>query len=79
MSPIIQRSLLPRFLIRGHLNATNCVITEPLTGELMVENSQVAIKSIELQLVRVETCGEIVSLHAHTTVFHSHLLPFKLF
>ncbi|CAL8275844.1 unnamed protein product [Boreogadus saida] len=52
-----ERSLLPRFLIRGHLNATNCVITEPLTGELMVENSQVAIKSIELQLVRVETCG----------------------
>ncbi|KAJ3589266.1 hypothetical protein NHX12_010112 [Muraenolepis orangiensis] len=52
-----ERSLLPRFLIRGHLNATSCVITEPLTGELTVENSQVAVKSIELQLVRVETCG----------------------
>jgi hypothetical protein len=50
--------LLPKFLIRGHLDATNCVITKPLTGELVVESSDVAIKSIELQLVRVETCGE---------------------
>ena len=53
-----QRALLPKFLIRGHLNSTNCVITQPLTGELVVESSEAAIKSIELQLVRVETCGK---------------------
>ncbi|XP_076876172.1 vacuolar protein sorting-associated protein 26C [Brachyhypopomus gauderio] len=52
-----ERSALPQFLIRGHLDATNCLITQPLTGELVVESSEVAIKSIELQLVRVETCG----------------------
>ncbi|XP_071387857.1 vacuolar protein sorting-associated protein 26C isoform X2 [Centroberyx affinis] len=52
-----ERSLLPKFLIRGHLDATTCVISQPLTGEVVVENSQVPIKSIELQLVRVETCG----------------------
>uniref|UniRef100_A0A8C6FNW7 VPS26 endosomal protein sorting factor C n=1 Tax=Moschus moschiferus TaxID=68415 RepID=A0A8C6FNW7_MOSMO len=52
-----ERALLPKFLIRGHLNSTNCVITQPLTGELVVESSEAAIKSIELQLVRVETCG----------------------
>ncbi|XP_072515725.1 vacuolar protein sorting-associated protein 26C isoform X2 [Salminus brasiliensis] len=52
-----ERSSLPKFMIRGHLDATNCVITQPLTGELVVESSEVAIKSIELQLVRVETCG----------------------
>lgn len=54
----LQRSLLPKFLIKGHLDATNCVISQPLTGEVVVENSEVPIKSIELQLVRVETCGE---------------------
>lgn len=54
----VQRTTLPKFLVRGHLDATNCVITQPLTGELKVENSEVPIKSIELQLVRVETCGE---------------------
>lgn len=54
----VQRSTLPKFLVRGHLDATNCVITQPLTGELKVENSDVPVKSIELQLVRVETCGE---------------------
>ncbi|KAM8906699.1 vacuolar protein sorting-associated protein 26C isoform 2-T2 [Lycaon pictus] len=53
-----ERALLPKFLIRGHLNSTNCVITQPLTGELVVESSEAAIKSIELQLVRVETCGK---------------------
>uniref|UniRef100_A0AC11DBA9 VPS26 endosomal protein sorting factor C n=1 Tax=Ovis aries TaxID=9940 RepID=A0AC11DBA9_SHEEP len=52
-----ERALLPKFLIRGHLNSTSCVITQPLTGELVVESSEAAIKSIELQLVRVETCG----------------------
>uniref|UniRef100_A0A3Q1FJL3 VPS26 endosomal protein sorting factor C n=1 Tax=Acanthochromis polyacanthus TaxID=80966 RepID=A0A3Q1FJL3_9TELE len=52
-----ERNVLPKFLIRGHLDATNCVISQPLTGEVVVENSDVAIKSIELQLVRVETCG----------------------
>ncbi|XP_072254393.1 vacuolar protein sorting-associated protein 26C isoform X2 [Pyxicephalus adspersus] len=52
-----ERVSLPRFLIRGHLDSTNCLITQPLTGELTVETSEVAIKSIELQLVRVETCG----------------------
>lgn len=34
------------------------MISQPLTGELVVDNSDVPIKSIELQLVRVETCGE---------------------
>ncbi|XP_053561910.1 vacuolar protein sorting-associated protein 26C [Bombina bombina] len=52
-----ERASLPKFLIRGHLDSTNCVITQPLIGELIVETSEVAIKSIELQLVRVETCG----------------------
>ncbi|XP_072471070.1 vacuolar protein sorting-associated protein 26C isoform X1 [Notamacropus eugenii] len=52
-----ERASLPKFLIRGHLNSTNCVITQPLTGELVVEYSEAAIKNIELQLVRVETCG----------------------
>ncbi|XP_044298152.1 vacuolar protein sorting-associated protein 26C isoform X4 [Varanus komodoensis] len=52
-----ERALLPKFLIRGHLNSTNCTITQPLTGELVVVNSDAAVKSIELQLVRVETCG----------------------
>lgn len=50
--------MLPKFLVRGHLNSTNCVITQPLTGELVVESSEAAVRSVELQLVRVETCGE---------------------
>ncbi|XP_054611287.1 vacuolar protein sorting-associated protein 26C isoform X2 [Dunckerocampus dactyliophorus] len=54
---IRERSLLPKFLIRGHLDSTTCVISQPLTGEVVVESSDVPIKSIELQLVRVETCG----------------------
>ncbi|XP_042190222.1 vacuolar protein sorting-associated protein 26C [Callorhinchus milii] len=52
-----ERTSLPRFLIRGRLDSTNCVITQPLTGELVVEHSDVPVKSVELQLVRVETCG----------------------
>ncbi|KAF6122546.1 VPS26 endosomal protein sorting factor C [Phyllostomus discolor] len=52
-----ERASLPKFLVRGRLDSTSCVITQPLTGELVVESSEAAVRSIELQLVRVETCG----------------------
>ncbi|CAG2109245.1 unnamed protein product, partial [Medioppia subpectinata] len=51
------RSKIPRFRISGHLDSTVCKITEPFTGELCVEQCDAVIRSIELQLVRVETCG----------------------
>ena len=63
---------VPNFLIEGKLHNVNCSITKPFTGEVplapplpaadrhcqvKVTKSDVPIKSIELQLVRVETCG----------------------
>lgn len=51
------RARIPRFLITGILDSTVCCITKPFTGEIVVEHCEVEIKSIELQLVRVETCG----------------------
>jgi len=51
------KDLIPKFKVRGKLDTTHCCITQPFTGELVVEKSTSAIKSIELQLVRVETCG----------------------
>lgn len=51
------RSNVPDFLITGYLDTANCVITKPFTGELTVSHSSASIRSIELQLVRVETCG----------------------
>ncbi|KAJ1406649.1 down syndrome critical region protein 3 [Ochromonadaceae sp. CCMP2298] len=46
---------IPRFRITGKLNKSKCPITQPLTGEVVVEESPSSIRSIELQLVRVET------------------------
>ena len=34
-----------------------CCITKPFTGEIVVERSEAVIRSIELQLLRVETVG----------------------
>lgn len=48
---------VPDFLIRGKVDSVNCCITKPFSGELVVEKSSIPIRSIELQLVRVETCG----------------------
>lgn len=48
---------VPNFLIEGKLHNVNASITRPFTGEVKVVKSDVAVKSIELQLVRVETCG----------------------
>ena len=51
------RSNVPDFLVTGYLDTANCVITKPFTGELTVNHSSAPIRSIELHLVRVETCG----------------------
>lgn len=52
-----QKSNVPKFKIKGKLTSSVLNITDPLTGELMVESCEAQIKSIEIQLVRVETCG----------------------
>lgn len=78
-----ERVAIPRFLITGRLDTTDCCITKPLTGhvisyfdayathsslrqysanaivyfQVVIQHTEVAIKSIDLQLVRVETCG----------------------
>lgn len=48
---------VPKFQVEGQLDSTHCCITQPFTGQLRVLESAVAIKSIELQLIRIETCG----------------------
>ncbi|KAG7188188.1 hypothetical protein KM043_017682 [Ampulex compressa] len=48
---------VPGFCVSGKLDSLCCKISEPLTGEVVIEHCEIAIKSIELQLVRVETCG----------------------
>ena len=51
------RKNVPDFLVRGKIDTVNCSITKPFVGEVVVEKSAAIIRSIELQLVRVETCG----------------------
>lgn len=48
---------IPRFLITGTLESTVCCVTKPLNGFITVHHSEIPIKSIEIQLVRVETAG----------------------
>jgi hypothetical protein len=52
-----QKSLssLPHFRVRGRITRSNCPINLPFTGEITIEESKSPIRSISLQLVRVET------------------------
>lgn len=50
-------SKIPKFEIIGNLKTATCDITKPFLGELNITHSDAIIRSIELQLVRVETCG----------------------
>lgn len=52
-----ERISIPRFLITGTLDSTVCCLTKPFNGFITVHHSEIPIKSIEIQLVRVETCG----------------------
>lgn len=57
LANVKERSSVPDFLVTGKIDTVSCCITKPFTGELVVERCNTAIRSIELQLVRVETCG----------------------
>lgn len=50
-------TLVPDFSIKGEIDSSVCRISQPLTGELTIEKSEMSIRSIELQLLRVETVG----------------------
>jgi len=48
---------IPKFRIEGKLESALCNINKPFIGEMTLEEADATIKSVELQLVRVETCG----------------------
>ncbi|XP_072022181.1 vacuolar protein sorting-associated protein 26C-like [Amphiura filiformis] len=48
---------LPKFCVKGRLDSAVCCIKNPLTGHVVIEQCDAPIKSVEIQLVRVETCG----------------------
>ena len=48
---------VPAFRVTGKFDSLNACITKPFTGEISVEQSSSPIRSIDLQLVRVESCG----------------------
>jgi hypothetical protein len=46
---------VPKFQFYGQISSTNCCFNEPFDGYLICKESELQIKSIEIQLVRVET------------------------
>lgn len=49
------KAKVPEFFIKGALDADTFSVDRPLTGDFTIKNCSVEIKSVELQLVRVET------------------------
>ena len=64
---------IPKFKIEGTLDSAICNINKPFTGELLISESETTIKSIELQLVRVETCGKYFFLLFAPILFYGKL------
>lgn len=52
-----ERISIPRFLITGTLDSTTCCVSKPFQGYITIHHTELPIKSIDVQLVRVETCG----------------------
>jgi len=50
------KSKIPTFLFEGYLESVICDVTQPFKGELVIQKCSIPIKSIELQLVRIERC-----------------------
>lgn len=49
---------VPKFLFEGTISSANCCITKAFDGTIIVRESELEIKSLEVQLVRVETFEE---------------------
>ncbi|KAJ3440833.1 vacuolar protein sorting-associated protein 26c [Anaeramoeba flamelloides] len=50
-------SKVPNFSISGKIDSLVCPISEPFTGHIKVDKSSSLIGSIEVQLIRIESCG----------------------
>ncbi|GAM21664.1 hypothetical protein SAMD00019534_048390 [Acytostelium subglobosum LB1] len=53
----ISKADVPNFRVSGQLKSAICHINDAFQGYLLIESAEAVIRSIELQLVRVETCG----------------------
>eukprot|EP01105_Mastigella_eilhardi_P013165 TRINITY_DN2993_c0_g1_i1.p1 TRINITY_DN2993_c0_g1~~TRINITY_DN2993_c0_g1_i1.p1 ORF type:complete len:319 (-),score=88.34 TRINITY_DN2993_c0_g1_i1:50-1006(-) len=53
----VSRKHLPQIRITGRILTSSCDIRKPFQGAVTVHECNLPVKSIELQLVRVETCG----------------------
>jgi len=52
---------VPRFSVTGKLDSCSILVAGAITGELTVVKSDAAIRSIEVQLLRTETCGSTMT------------------
>lgn len=57
LTNVKDKTKIPYFNITGQIESTVCCIQKSLNGFLKIHECNVPIKSIDLQLVRVETCG----------------------
>jgi len=49
--------MIPEFRVHGQLDSSSWLLTEPIMGQYTIERCDAIIRSVELQLVRIETCG----------------------
>lgn len=52
-----RHDIIPNFKITGQLDSSVFHLMEPISGQFIIESCEANIRSVELQLVRVETCG----------------------
>jgi len=53
---LARRDQMPQIELEGQLDSLIWRLNEPITGEFVIKRCDVVIRSVELQLVRVETC-----------------------
>ena len=63
----INKSNIPNFKISGKLHSSVYSISQPFAGEVKIESSSTPLKSIDLQLVRVESVITDTTTHKEAT------------
>jgi hypothetical protein len=57
LTNVKEKTKIPNFNITGVIDSTVCCVQRPISGHFILNECEAPVRSIELQLLRIETCG----------------------
>eukprot|EP01029_Cantina_marsupialis_P029313 TRINITY_DN780092_c0_g1_i1.p1 TRINITY_DN780092_c0_g1~~TRINITY_DN780092_c0_g1_i1.p1 ORF type:complete len:289 (-),score=68.02 TRINITY_DN780092_c0_g1_i1:160-1026(-) len=63
---------IPNFLLKGKLHRSHCFVNAPVTGEIVIQNSESALSDVMLKLVRIEKIEIGTNIHCEESTIQTN-------